>query len=146
MKVRNIMTGEAAIVTIEPADTVVLAAEKLVEHGIGALPVVDRTRAPVGLVAERDIARAVHEHPGGIAAVAVQRIMQRPPPLCDVGDEIADVMARMTRKRVRHLIVCDGSRLAGIISVGDLLKNRLEQLETETGVLRDYVAAQRSRG
>lgn len=146
MKVRNIMTGGAAVVTIESGDTLGLAAEKLIERGIGALPVIDPSRVPVGLVAERDITRAVHDYPAGTAAVAVQRIMQRPPPLCDVEDEISDVMARMTRKRLRHLIVCEDGRLAGMLSVGDLLKNRLEQLETETGVLRDYVAGQRGRG
>lgn len=146
MKVRSIMTAEAAVISITPTDTIARAAEKLVQHEIGALPVVDAGNQPVGLLAERDIARAVHEHGGATANIPVQRVMQRPAPTCDADDEIRDVMARMTRKRLRHLVVFDNRRLVGMLSVGDLLKNRLEQLETETGVLRDYVAGQRGRG
>lgn len=146
MKVRSIMTAEAAVVSIAATDTIARAAEKLVEHEIGALPVVDAGNQPVGLIAERDIARAVHEHPGATANIPIQRVMQRPAPTCDASDEIRDVMVRMTRNRLRHLVVSDAGRIVGMLSVGDLLKHRLEQLETETGVLRDYVAGQRGRG
>lgn len=145
MAVRDIMTGEAAVITIRPHDTITLAAAKLVEHGIGALPVVDDSGSPVGLIAEREIARAVHEHRASPDSVTVDRVMHRPPPTCEIDDEIRPIMARMTRKRLRHLIVCDGGRLAGILSVGDLLKHRLEELELEAGVLRDVVAGQRGR-
>jgi CBS domain-containing protein len=146
MKVRSIMTGKAGVVTVDASDSVARAAELLVEHRIGALPVVDGQRAPVGLIAERDIAAAVHDHPADVTRVIVRRVMQRPPPTCQIDDEIRPMMARMTRQRLRHLLVLDGDHLAGIISVGDLLKHRLDELETEAGVLRDYVAGQRSRG
>lgn len=145
MRVRNIMTAAPNVVTIQAGDSLAWAAEQIAEHGIGALPVIDRTRKPVGLVAERDVTRAVHEHPEGIRELAVQRVMQRPAPTCDVDDEIRPVMARMTRQRLRHLIVCEDGRLAGVLSVGDLLKHRLDELEVEAAVLRDYVAGQRSR-
>lgn len=72
--------------------------------------------------------------------------MQRPAPTCTVEDILDEVTARMNRERLRHLVVLDGQRMAGIISVGDLIKRRLEELEIETGVLRDYVVAQRARG
>lgn len=146
MNVRNIMTGGSAVVTIRPHETIADAAAKLVEHQIGALPVVDDQGGPVGLIAERELARAIHEHRASPDTVTVDRAMQRPPPTCDIGDEIRPIMARMTRKRLRHLIVCEGDRLAGILSVGDLLKHRLEELELEAGVLRDVVAGQRGRG
>lgn len=145
MRVREIMTGGADVLTIEAGDSVGHAVERLMGNAIGALPVVDRARSPVGLISERDIARALHEHPEGAARLAVQRIMRRPPPLCALDDDIREVMARMTRQRLRHLIVCDGGRIVGMLSVGDLLKHRLQELELETGVLRDYVAGQRSR-
>lgn len=145
MRVRNIMTAEPDVVTIEAGDSVARAAAQIVEHGIGALPVIDRARRPVGLVAERDVTRAVHDHPEGIRDVAVLRVMQRPAPVCEVDDEIRPVMTRMTRNRQRHLVVCEEGRLAGVLSVGDLLKHRLDELEVEAAVLRDYVAGQRSR-
>lgn len=145
MRVRNIMTAEPDVVTIQAGDSVARAAEQITEHGIGALPVIDRTRKPVGLIAERDVARAVHEHPEGVRELAVQRIMQRPAPVCEIDDEIRPVMTRMTRHRLRHLIVIEEGRLAGVLSVGDLLKHRLDELEVEAAVLRDYVAGQRSR-
>ncbi len=145
MQVRSIMTAESAVITIAPGDTLADAVRALVDHGIGALPVIGRDRVPVGLIAERDIARALHEHTRATPEVAVQHVMQKPAPTCDLDDTLQDVMARMTRSRLRHLVVCDKGRLTGMLSVGDLLKHRLEQLETETGVLRDYVAGQRSR-
>jgi predicted transcriptional regulator len=70
--------------------------------------------------------------------------MRRPVPVCSADDSLRDVMARMTRDRLRHLVVLDGDSVTSVISVGDLVKHRLEQLETETGVLRDYVAAYRA--
>jgi CBS domain-containing protein len=72
--------------------------------------------------------------------------MRRPAPTCRADDPLPGVMARMTRNRLRHLVVVGDDGIVGVVSVGDLVKHRLEQLETETGVLRDYVAAQRARG
>lgn len=146
MRVGQIMTAGADVVTVNADASIARAVEKMMDHGIGALPVVDHDRVPVGLVAERDIARAVHEQGGRATELSVQRIMRRPPPLCTVDDDLRDVMSRMTRERLRHLIARDEEgRIAGVISVGDLLKHRLRELETETGVLRDYVAGQRGR-
>ena len=68
----------------------------------------------------------------------------RAAPTCDIEDTVLDTMRHMTAHRHRHLVVRDGTRLVGVLSVGDLVKYRLEQLEMETGVLRDYVAAQRA--
>ena len=68
----------------------------------------------------------------------------RPAPTCDADDTIEHVMHRMTEQRQRHFLVLDEGKLVGVLSVGDLLKDRLRKLETEAGVLRDYVAAQRA--
>jgi CBS domain-containing protein len=145
MRVRNIMTPEPDVVTIAPADSVSKAVEHLVERGIGALPVIDGDGRPVGLVAERDIVRAVRNQPDALNELPVERIMHRPAPTCEIDEEIQPVMARMTHHRFRHLIVREDGRLAGMLSVGDLLKHRLDELEIEAAVLRDCLAAQRSR-
>lgn len=144
MKVRELMTTRPNVVTIEASDSVHHAVRLLVRHQIGALPVIEGDR-PVGLVAERDVVIGLDEHGGNTLDRPVRRIMRQPPPVCNADDGVQDVMRRMTRERARHLLVQEAGKLVGVLSVGDLVKSRLRELETETGVLRDYVAGQRSR-
>ncbi len=147
MIVRELLTRKpAGFVSIEPSATTASAAGLLVDRGVGGLTVTEPGGKLVGFVSERDIVRAVDGKRGGLHERPVAEIMRRPAPVCSATDPVTKVMARMTRERLRHLVVLDGERVAGVISVGDLVKHRLEQLETETGVLRDYVAAQRARG
>jgi CBS domain-containing protein len=115
----------------------------LIEHQIGGLPVVTPLGAVVGFVAERDVVRAVHEHQTAVHQLPIDQVM-RPTPACEADESLEDAMRRMTIQRQRHLVVQDDGRLIGVISVGDVVKYRLEQLETETAVLRDHVAAQRA--
>lgn len=144
MRVRDLLKQkETTVLSVEPDMPVASAAHRMMRHGVGGLAVVGERGGVAGFVAERDIVRAVDEHPDGVRRLAVEQIMQRPP-TCTLDDPIHDVMSRMTRSRLRHLVVLDGERAVGIVSVGDLVKHRLEQLETEAGVLRDYVAAQRA--
>lgn len=132
------------VVSIEPESSVAAAARLLMGHGIGGLPVVARDGRLAGFIAERDIVQAVDQNGGSVAGLSVERVMRRPAPACAAAEPLYDVMARMTRDRLRHLVVVDGERITGVISVGDIVKHRLEQLETETGVLRDVVAGQRA--
>jgi len=81
-----------------------------------------------------------------IGGLPVEEVMLRPAPTCSPEDDLRGIMERMTRQRLRHLVVVDGDAIVGVLSVGDRVKHRLEELETEAGVLRDYVAAQRVRG
>lgn len=97
-----------------------------------------------GFIAELDIVGALDRNGTKVTGLRVGDVMRRPAPSCGADDSLQDVMTRITRESFRHLAVIDGGRLAGVISVGDLVKHRREQLETETGVLRDYVAAQRT--
>jgi CBS domain-containing protein len=99
----------------------------------------------VGFVAERDIVRALNGQAGLIHHMLVRDVM-RPAQFCDADDTIQYAMRLMTDERVRHLVVRDHGRMIGVLSVGDMVKHRLEQLETETAVLRDYVAAHRAAG
>lgn len=145
MRVRDLVGSGRKVITITPGAPVGEAIDRLLDHGIGALPVVGSDGAPVGILSERDLVRALHTHRGDVSGLAVTRLMRRPPPTCDLDDSLHEVTIRMTRERARHLVVCDGRKLVAVLSVGDLVKHRLEQLETEAGVLRDYVVGQRAR-
>jgi len=113
------------------------------KHLVGGLPVVAEDGAVTGFIAERDIVVALDGTAGSVRDLLVDDVMRRPAPTCSADDTLHEVVARMTRERLRHIAVLDGGRLAGVVSVGDMVKHRLEELQTETGVLRDYVAAQR---
>jgi CBS domain-containing protein len=147
MAVSTLLRAKPAnVITIPENEDLGQAARLLMKHNIGGLPVVSSSGSPVGFLSERDIVRAMEKHPRGLRGVAVREAMRRPAPTCGPDDRLPDVMGRMTRDRLRHLVVMGDDGILGVISVGDLVKHRLEQLETETGVLRDYVAAQRARG
>lgn len=145
MKVRDLVEKKpSTVISIGSRASVGEAARLLIEHGVGGLPVLDEADRLVGFVSERVVVEALDRHGGDVREVRVADIMRRPP-TCDLDDSLVDVMTRMTRERHRHLVPVSGGRPAGIISVGDILKNRLDQLEIETGVLRDYAAARRVR-
>jgi CBS domain-containing protein len=146
MDVREVMTPAADTVTIDPDAPLSRAVHLLTSHRIAALPVVNATRALVGLIAERDVIHALGVHGGRCLDMPVHRTM-RAPPLCRPDDPVMRIMERMTWERSRHFLVVDGEgQLSGIVSVGDLVKHRLHELELEAGVLRDYVSAHRIHG
>jgi CBS domain-containing protein len=146
MQVRQLLEkkGLGKVVTVEPTADVPTAARLLMQHHIGGLPVADRSGRLVGFVAERELVRAFDHDATTLPQITVERIMKRPPPVCSADDSLYEVMERMTRERLRHMVVVDGGRPVDIMSVGDLVKHRLDELETETGVLRDYLAARRA--
>jgi CBS domain-containing protein len=146
MRVRQLLEkkGLGKVVTVEPVADVPTAARLLMQHQIGGLPVADRSGRLVGFVAERELVRAFDHDAETLPQITVERIMRRPPPVCSADDSLYEVMERMTRGRLRHVVVVDGGRPVDIMSVGDLVKHRLDELETETGVLRDYLAARRA--
>jgi CBS domain-containing protein len=145
MRVRELLARKASsVVTVEASTAVGEVARLLIEKGIGGVPVVSAGGAPLGFLAEREIVQALDGHPDSAARLRADAVMRRPAPTCTADDSLQDVMGTMTRHRLRHLVVVDEGRVAGVISVGDLVKHRLDQLETEAGVLRDYVAAQRA--
>lgn len=142
MRVRDLLGRKpATLITIEANADLETAVRLLIAHNIGGLPVIATDGAVVGLVAERDVVRAVHE---GRKPDQPVRLVMQPAPACGPDESLPEVMRRMTRQRHRHLVVQDQGRLLGVISVGDIVKHRLEELEMETGVLRDLVAGQRA--
>jgi CBS domain-containing protein len=147
MRVRDLIQkkSSSAAITVPAGCDIISAANTLIQHRIGGVPVLLGSGGVAGFVSERDIVRAASRTPEGLRYRTVDEIMQRPAPTCSAEDELNDVVARMNRERLRHVVVLDEDRLAGILSIGDFVKHRLEELETEAGVLRDYVVAQRAR-
>ena len=91
------------------------------------------------MISERDLARGISEDGTDLQALPVSKLMTTPVLTCTSDERVTAVMVRMTRHRVRHLPVVDGGRLAGIFSIGDVVKHRLDELELEASVLREAV-------
>jgi CBS domain-containing protein len=144
MNVEGILRAKGArVVTIRPDATVGELVLRLRDAGIGAMVVSTDGRAVEGIVSERDVVRALAQHGARVVDRPVSDLMTRNVVTCAPRDSVKQLMAEMTRRRVRHLpVVADGA-LAGIVSIGDVVKNRLEEMETETNVLREaYIGRQ----
>jgi CBS domain-containing protein len=148
MRVRDLIArkGGGEVVHVGPSAEVAAAAKLLIDRGIGGLPVMRADGEVIGFISERDIVRALYHGFESVRRLPVEALMTRPAPTCQADDPLESVMRRMNRDRLRHVVVCEGNRAIGILSVGDLVKQRLEEVEMETGVLRDYVLAHRALG
>ena len=142
MHVRGLV-GRQRVITVGPQDEVASAVRLLFDYNIGGMPVVAPDGSVVGFIGERDIVKTMNSHLTPIRHLLVRDAM-RPAAFCDPDDSVEAVMQKMTDERVRHLVVRENGRVLGVVSVGDMVKYRLSQLETETAVLRDYLAAQRA--
>ena len=125
------------VVKIHPEDSVELAVRKLAEHRIGALVVEDRWMKPVGVFSERDFITAIARDGAALLGFNVQQLMSTHIPSCRSSARVDAVLATMTTARIRHLPVIEDNELKGIVSIGDLVKHRLDEKELETSVLRD---------
>jgi CBS domain-containing protein len=140
MKVRMMLSTKGGKVVTARSDTTVETAIRMLKlEGIGALVVSDDGGKILGILSERDVVRALVEHGGDLMTMPVSKLMTRSVKTCTPDANIQEVMSEMTRSRIRHLPVVENGTLCGIISIGDVVKNRLEELETETTVLRDYI-------
>ena len=122
---------------IRPTDSVEVAVRKLAAHRIGALVVEDRWMKPVGIFSERDFINAVAREGAAVLGFQVQQLMSTPMLTCRASDRIDAVLATMTMSRIRHLPVLEDKELKGIVSIGDLVKHRLDEKELEASVLLD---------
>jgi CBS domain-containing protein len=142
MNVDGILHAKGArVVTIGPERTIGDLVRGLREERIGAMIVSQDGQSVLGIISERDVVRGLAERGPGILNVHVSELMTRDVVACAPRDTVKQVMAEMTRRRIRHLPVVADGVLCGIISIGDVVKNRLEEMETETNVLREvYIA------
>ena len=138
MKVTEILRSKGAdVITIWPGASLRSAVERMAKRNVGALVVVDDAGKVVGMVSEREVVHALAETGERALAEAVADLMPRRLITCGPDDRLADLMAVMTEHRVRHLPVVEDGRLVGLVSIGDLVKARLGELELESNVLRD---------
>jgi len=141
MRVSDVLSskGSTTIYTIRPEATVSDLLDALAEHNVGALVVSHDGTSMLGIVSERDIVRKIRnfDDPKG---VTVEQIMTSDVQVCAPDDSFGSLMTIMTEHRVRHVPVLDGDQLVGVLSIGDAVKQRMDQLEFERDQLNDYVS------
>lgn len=139
MRVAEILERKGSkTVTIAPTDSVNRAVETLREHRFGALVVSSDGQTIDGIVSERDVVRALGLR-SDLLDLPVADIMTAEVVTCSPGDRLDQLMALMTERRIRHLPVTVGGVLSGLISIGDVVKHRLSELESETQAMQEYI-------
>jgi CBS domain-containing protein len=127
------------VVTIAPERTLGEAARLLSEHKIGSLVVIGAGHRVSGILSEREIVKTVSRMGARALEIPITDVMTREVVVCGPHDNMAHLMNRMTAGRFRHLPVVEEGRLAGIVSIGDVVKFRLAEIERESSALRDYI-------
>jgi CBS domain-containing protein len=120
------------------------AVATLQQHNIGAIVVAGDDGGVVGIISERDVVRALASDGAGVLARAVGDLMSREVTTCGARASVDELMKVMTEQRIRHIPVVEDSRLIGIVSIGDVVKSRIGELEDETETLHDYLSSGRS--
>lgn len=141
MNVRTILKSKGGdVVSVQADETVSAAARLLTNRRIGALVVGDAGGDIVGIFSERDIVAGIAKHGSAVLDQPVSALMTRDVVFCRPVDTIGEVMGKMTDRRIRHLPVVDGDRLLGVISIGDVVKQRIAESENEAEALREYIS------
>jgi CBS domain-containing protein len=140
MTVSMILAGKGRdVATIEPNANLAAAVELLAEKRIGAVLILGADHRIIGILSERDIVRALAERGPDALTEPVSVAMTRRVFTCNENETIAKIMERMTRGKFRHVPVVDQGRLVGIVSIGDVVKHRLHEMERDSAAMRDYI-------
>jgi CBS domain-containing protein len=140
MRIADVLRRKGnAVATVGPDVTVADLIGELAAHNVGALPVVEGGNL-IGIVSERDVVRRLHAGGAALLEARVADIMTTEVTTCSPGDDVTDLAAVMTARRFRHLPVVVDGELAGIVSIGDLVKARIDLLESERAQLQNYIA------
>ena len=139
MRIADVLRNKgAAVTTINPEATVRELLAGLAEQNIGAMVVVG-DEGVLGIVSERDVVRQLHEHGPSMLTRPISKIMTATVATCTKSDTVDEISVLMTKNRVRHVPVLDGNKLIGIVSIGDVVKSRISQLETDREQLESYI-------
>jgi len=128
------------VVTVAPRQSVASVVDLLTQNRIGAAPVTDADGRLVGIISERDVIRGLSEHREAVLTMAAEQLMTREVMTCAPGSSIVELMEVMTNQRIRHLPVVQNGALAGIVSIGDVVKQRLAEAQFELDELRRYIS------
>ncbi len=140
MNVKNILAAKGGdVISIEPTAALAAAAKLLSKHRIGAVVIHGAGGRLAGILSERDIVRALSEHGTAALELPVGQVMTREVSTCSEDDSIADIMERMTAGKFRHMPVLTKGRMVGLISIGDVVKQRVQEIERESEAMRDYI-------
>lgn len=140
MQVRDLLRHKGrGVATVSPDVTVADLLSRLAENNVGAMVVTSESGAVRGIVSERDVVRALHRTGGGLLTEPVSSIMTTEVTTTTPDDSVESLARIMTESRIRHLPVLEDGRLAGIVSIGDVVKNRIDQLESERESLIGYI-------
>ena len=139
MTISAILSSKGSeVATIRADETVSAAVATLGERRIGALPVVEGDRI-VGIMSERDVIYCLRDHGAEVLDWPVSRVMTAPAITADPSTAVLSALGLMTERRIRHLPVAEGGRLIGIVSIGDLVKYRMDRIEAEANAMRSYI-------
>ena len=127
------------VVTIAPSASLASAVGLLVEKRIGAVLILGADRRVVGILSERDVVRALAERGAGALEEPVSQAMTRKVSTCNENESVFNIMERMTEGRSRHVPVVDQGELVGIVSIGDVVKHRLHEMERDSTAMHDYI-------
>lgn len=142
MKIRSLLAAkDGGVETIRPDQDLVTASQLLRNKGVGALIVTRDGGQLHGLLSERDVVMALAERGALVSSARVADVMRRDVRTCHPDDDLVEVSARITSSRQRHMPVVESGRVVGVVSVGDIVRHRLEEAELETRVLRDVAIA-----
>ena len=140
MTVETILATKGTdVATIEPTATLEYAIGILAERRIGALVVLGADHRVIGLLSERDIVRALAERGASVLTEPLARVMTRTKSTCTLSEPVDSIMEQMTAGKSRHVPVVENERLVGIVSIGDVVKHRLTEMERESEALHDYI-------
>jgi CBS domain-containing protein len=141
MNVEAILRSKGpAVATIKPDETVGSAVDALISRNIGALVVSEDGQSVDGIISERDLVHGLADRGAGLLSLKVAEVMTRRVATCQLSDTVDQLMAEMTNRRIRHFPVVDNGRLCGIVSIGDLVKSRLDEVEYEANSLRSFIS------
>lgn len=141
MRIADLLQHKGSeVATVPPAVSVTGLLEDLARHNVGAMVVVDETGQLVGIVSERDVVRRLDERGAELLTAPVSEIMTTQVVTCGPGETVDNLAQIMTERRIRHMPVVDEGRLVGIVSIGDVVKSRIQQLESHREQLESYIA------
>jgi CBS domain-containing protein len=140
MKVREILKSKSGkLVTVVPEANIIRAMQLLIENRIGCLPVIGDNDQLVGIVSDKDVFTAVYNHQEGFARLSVSDIMSTNLIVGIPEDEIEYIAGIMTKNRIRHIPIMERDQLAGLVSIGDVVKHQMSSMEIENRYLKTYI-------